>query len=157
MVLFVERLDGKLVNISLVQTVFVDPDDLTDVIWYMKNGETYREDLVTEEEAQNRYNDIKGLLLGTTIAELEERITEQQQTIAEQAQTIEDNATTIQEQTETIQEQTETIAEQVETIQEQTETIQEQTQELNSLNRDINALVETTIDINGEEITNGGN
>ena len=88
--MFVERLDGKPVNITLVQTIFIDPEDDTDLIWYMKNGETYREDLVTAEEATNRYNDLKGLLLGTTIAELEERINEQQETIAEQAQEIED-------------------------------------------------------------------
>lgn len=90
MTFFVERLDGNPVNITLVQTIFIDPEDDTDVIWYMKNGETYREDLVTAEEAINRYNDLKGLLLGTTIADLEERITEQQQVISEQAQEIED-------------------------------------------------------------------
>ena len=95
MTFFVERLDGNPVNITLVQTVFIDPEDDTDVIWYMKNGETYREDLVTAEEALNRYNDLKGLLLGTTIAELEERINEQQQTIAEQAQEIEDTGLAI--------------------------------------------------------------
>lgn len=83
MTLFLQRLDGKLVNISLVQTVFIDPEDPTDVIWFMRNGETYREDLATEEEAINRYNDLKGLLLGTTVAELEQRINEQQQTITD--------------------------------------------------------------------------
>ena len=83
MTLFLQRLDGKLVNISLVQTIYVDPEDSTDVIWFMINGETYREDLATEEEAINRYNDLKGLLLGTTVAELEQRINEQQQTITD--------------------------------------------------------------------------
>lgn len=88
MTLFLERLDGKLVNISLVQTLYVDPNDKTDVIWFMKNGETYREDLATEEEAEKRYNDLKGLLLGTTVAQLQERITEQQNTIVTQAKEI---------------------------------------------------------------------
>lgn len=88
MTLFLERLDGKLVNISLVQTLYVDPNDKTDVIWFMKNGETYREDLATEEEAEKRYNDLKGLLLGTTVAQLQERITEQQNTIVAQAKEI---------------------------------------------------------------------
>lgn len=66
--MFIERLDGKIVNISLIQTIYVDPEDNTDVIWYMRNGETYREDLATQEEAESRYNYLKGLLLGTTIA-----------------------------------------------------------------------------------------
>ena len=44
----------------------------------MKNGEIYREDLATEEEATKRYKDLKGLLLGTTVAELQGRINEQQ-------------------------------------------------------------------------------
>lgn len=88
MTLFLERLDGKLVNISLVQTLYVDPNDKTDVIWFMKNGETYREDLATEKEAEKRYNDLKGLLLGTTVAQLQERITEQQNTIVTQAKEI---------------------------------------------------------------------
>ena len=88
MTLFLERLDGRLVNISLVQTLYVDPNDKTDVIWFMKNGETYREDLATEEEAEKRYNDLKGLLLGTTVAQLQERITEQQNTIVTQAKEI---------------------------------------------------------------------
>ena len=88
MTLFLERLDGRLVNISLVQTLYVDPNDKTDVIWFMKNGETYREDLATEEEAEKRYNDLKGRLLGTTVAQLQERITEQQNTIVTQAKEI---------------------------------------------------------------------
>lgn len=86
--LFIERLDGKPVNVSLLQTIYINPEDTTNLIWYFKNGEIYEEDLATEEEAQNRYNDIKGLLLGTTIADLEQRITEQQNTITEQADEI---------------------------------------------------------------------
>lgn len=86
--LFIERLDGKPVNVSLLQTIYINPEDTTNLIWYFKNGEIYEEDLATEEEAQNRYKDIKGLLLGTTIADLEQRITEQQNTITEQADEI---------------------------------------------------------------------
>lgn len=88
--LFIERLDGKPVNVSLLQTIYINPEDNTNIIWYFKNGEIYEEDLVTAEEATNRYNDIKGLLLGTTIADLEDRIVEQQQTISDQATEIED-------------------------------------------------------------------
>lgn len=83
MSLFIERLDGKLVNKSLIQTVYIDPNDDTDVLWFMRNGEIYREDLESSEDATKRYNDIKGLLLGTTVAQLEQIITEQQQTIVE--------------------------------------------------------------------------
>lgn len=83
MSLFIERLDGKLVNKSLIQTVYIDPNDDTDVLWFMRNGEIYREDLKSSEDATKRYNDIKGLLLGTTVAQLEQIITEQQQTIVE--------------------------------------------------------------------------
>lgn len=86
--IFIERLDGKIVNISLIQTIHVDPEDNTDVIWYMRNGETYREDLATQEEAESRYNYLKGLLLGTTIAELEQTITEKQNTIVSLNQQI---------------------------------------------------------------------
>lgn len=93
MTLFIERLDGRLVNISLIQTVYVDPEDLTNVIWFMRNGEKYVEDLATNEEAANRYKDIKGLLLGTTVAELEDRITEQQNTIVDLSNQV--NAATI--------------------------------------------------------------
>lgn len=88
--LFIERLDGKPVNVSLLQTIYINPEDNTNIIWYFKNGEIYEEDLVTAEEATNRYNDIKGLLLGTTVADLEDRIVEQQQTISDQATEIED-------------------------------------------------------------------
>lgn len=87
--LFIERLDGKPVNVSLLQTIYINPEDNTNIIWYFKNGEIYEEDLVTAEEATNRYNNIKGLLLGTTIADLEDRIVEQQQTISDQATEIE--------------------------------------------------------------------
>lgn len=90
--MFIERLDGKIVNISLIQTIYIDPEDNTDVIWYMRNGETYREDLATQEEAESRYNHLKGLLLGTTIAELEKTITEKQNTIVSLNQQI-DSAT----------------------------------------------------------------
>lgn len=90
--MFIERLDGKIVNISLIQTIYIDPEDNTDVIWYMRNGETYREDLATQEEAESRYNYLKGLLLGTTIAELEQTITEKQNTIVSLNQQV-DNAT----------------------------------------------------------------
>lgn len=51
-------------------------------------GEIYREDLASAEEAANRLKDIKGLLLGTTVAELQGRITEQQNTIVEQTKII---------------------------------------------------------------------
>ena len=88
--LFIERLDGKPVNVSLLQTIYINPEDNTNIIWYFKNGEIYEEDLVTAEEATNRFNNIKGLLLGTTIADLEDRIVEQQQTISDQATEIED-------------------------------------------------------------------
>lgn len=90
--MFIERLDSKIVNISLIQTIYIDPEDNTDVIWYMRNGETYREDLATQEEAESRYNYLKGLLLGTTIAELEQTITEKQNTIVSLNQQV-DNAT----------------------------------------------------------------
>lgn len=79
--LFIERLDGNIVNVSLIQSIFIDPEDNTDLIWLMINGEIYREDLVTAEEATTRYNYLKGLLLGTTIEELERIINEQQITI----------------------------------------------------------------------------
>ena len=99
--LFIERLDGKAVNLNMSQTVVINPLDATNVLWYYKNGEVFEEDLVTEEEAQNRLKDLKGLLLGTTVAELEQRITEQQQTIAEQAQELEDINLDITELTQT--------------------------------------------------------
>ena len=89
MSMFTTGLNGKPINTSLVQTVFINPEDNTNIIWFFKNGEIYEEDLVTEEEATNRYNDILGLLLGTTVAELEQRIAEQQQTISDLNQEIE--------------------------------------------------------------------
>lgn len=87
--LFIERLDGKVVNLNMLQTVVINPLDATNVLWYYKNGEVFEEDLVTEEEAQNRLRDIKGLLLGTTVAELEQIITEKEQTIVAQAAELE--------------------------------------------------------------------
>jgi len=95
MTLFIERLDGKLVNISLIQTVYIDPEDNTDVIWFMRNGEKYVEDLATNEEATKRYADIKGILLGTTVAELEDRIVEQQNTIVELTKQVNDATITV--------------------------------------------------------------
>lgn len=90
MTLFIERLDGKLVNISLIQTVYINPEDTTDVIWFMRNGEKYVEDLATIEEAEKRYADIKGILLGTSVAELEDRIIEQQNTIIELSRQVDE-------------------------------------------------------------------
>ena len=90
MTLFVERLDHNIVNISMIQSVYIDPEDDTDVIWLFINGEKYREDLVTAEEATARYNYLKGLLLGTTIEQLEQIITEQQGVINDLNQGIED-------------------------------------------------------------------
>ena len=129
--MFIERLDGNIVNISLIQTIMIDPNNDTDVLWYMRNGEIIIEDLASTEEAVNRYNDLKGLLLGTTVAELEQRITVQQNTIVEQ--------------TKTINTQQETINTQQETINTQQETIQQ-------TNNDISNLADLSIDINGEEV-----
>lgn len=95
--LFIERLDGRLVNVSLIQTIYTDPEDLTDVIWFMINGETYREDLATAEEAANRYSHLKGLLLGATVAELEETITEKQNIIVELTREIDEATVTTKE------------------------------------------------------------
>lgn len=86
--MFIERLDGKIMNISLLQTLCIDPNDSTDVLWYFKNGEVYREDLASAEEANNRLKDLKGILLGSTVAELQTRINEQQNTIVQQTKTI---------------------------------------------------------------------
>ena len=122
--MFIERLDGNIVNISLIQTIMIDPNNDTDVLWYMRNGEIIREDLASTEEATNRYNDLKGLLLGTTIAELEQRITVQQNTIVEQTKTINTQQETIDTQQETIQQ----------------------------TNNDITDLTNLTVDINGEEV-----
>lgn len=122
--MFIERLDGNIVNISLIQTIMIDPNNDTDVLWYMRNGEIIREDLASTEEALNRYNDLKGLLLGTTVAELEQRITVQQNTIVEQTKTINTQQETINTQQETIQQ----------------------------TNNDISNLTDLSIDINGEEV-----
>lgn len=122
--MFIERLDGNIVNISLIQTIMIDPNNDTDVLWYMRNGEIIREDLASTEEALNRYNDLKGLLLGTTVAELEQRITVQQNTIVEQTKTINTQQETINTQQETIQQ----------------------------TNNDISNLADLSMDINGEEV-----
>ena len=125
--MFIERLDGNIVNISLIQTIMIDPNNDTDVLWYMRKGEIIREDLASTEEATNRYNDLKGLLLGTTIAELEQRITVQQNTIVEQTKTINTQQETIDTQQETIQQ----------------------------TNNDISNLADLSMDINGEEVEYG--
>lgn len=122
--MFIERLDSNIVNISLIQTIMIDPNNDTDVLWYMRNGEIIREDLASTEEALNRYNDLKGLLLGTTVAELEQRITVQQNTIVEQTKTINTQQETINTQQETIQQ----------------------------TNNDISNLAGLSMDINGEEV-----
>ena len=122
--MFIERLDGNIVNISLIQTIMIDHNNDTDVLWYMRNGEIIREDLASTEEAVNRYNDLKGLLLGTTVAELEQRITVQQNTIVEQTKTINTQQETIDTQQETIQQ----------------------------TNNDISNLADLSMDINGEEV-----
>ena len=77
---FVEGLDGRLINISLISNVIIDHNDATDVLWLYRNGEIYREDLKTEEEANNRLADIKKLLLGN-YSELVETVNRQQHTI----------------------------------------------------------------------------
>ena len=79
---------GRLINITLVQNVVLDPEDDTDILWRFRNGEIYREDLVTSEEASNRLADLRKILLGY-YSELVETVTEQQQRIVEQAEVIE--------------------------------------------------------------------
>ena len=79
---FVEGLDGRLINVTLVQNVIINPNDNTNVLWIFKNGRIYEEDLVTSSEADNRLANIKEILLGN-YAELVETITEQQQRISE--------------------------------------------------------------------------
>ena len=79
---FVEGLDGRLINVTLVQSVTINPNDDTNVLWIFKNGGVYEEDLVTSSEANNRLSNIKEILLGN-YAELIETVTEQQQRITE--------------------------------------------------------------------------
>lgn len=93
---FVEGLDGRLINISLISNVIIDHNDATDILWLYRNGEIYREDLKTEEEANNRLADIKSLLLGH-YSELVETVNRQQQTIAVQQQTINETSTNLDE------------------------------------------------------------
>ena len=88
MALFILGLDNKPINISLIQTVFIDPNDDTDILWYMRNGEVIREDLGSTEEAKNRYDNILKILLGTEIAELQQTVVQQQNTIVQQQNTI---------------------------------------------------------------------
>lgn len=89
--LFIEDLTGNPINMSLIQTIYIDPNDSTNVVWVMRNGEKKIEDLASEEDALNRYNYIKGLLLGTTVAELESTITDRDNTISEQNIIINNN------------------------------------------------------------------
>lgn len=100
---FIERLDGNLVNIANLQSVYINPDDDTNVTWRFNNGETLDEDLVTAEEALARLSDIRKLLLGVKIEELEERIIEQENTITEQNERIEEQEGTIDEQNDIIE------------------------------------------------------
>lgn len=102
---------GRLINITLVQNVVLDPEDDTDILWRFRNGEVYREDLITSEEASSRLADIRKILLGA-YEELVETVTEQQQRIVEQAETIEEQEETIQQQTNELDE----ISQQVDEI-----------------------------------------
>lgn len=87
---FLEGLDGRLINVTLVQSVIIDPNDDTDVLWLFRNGEVYKEDLQNAEDAATRQASIKNLLLGEyakliqDLTAAEQRIVEQNETIAEQ-------------------------------------------------------------------------
>lgn len=91
---FLEGLDGRLINVTLVQSVIIDPNDNTDVLWLFRNGEVYREDLQNAEDAATRQASIKNLLLGEysklvqDLTNAEQRIVEQNETINEQTETI---------------------------------------------------------------------
>lgn len=56
--LFIEGLDGKPINISLIQTVYLDPEDNKNVVFQFINGEIFKEELDSEEEATNRLNNV---------------------------------------------------------------------------------------------------
>ena len=56
--LFIEGLDGKPINISLIQTVYLDPEDNKNVVFQFINGEIFKEELDSEEEAANRLNNV---------------------------------------------------------------------------------------------------
>ena len=85
---FVEGLDGRLINLTLVQSLIINPNDDTNLIWIFRNGATYEEDLVTAEEAANRLEDLKSILLGS-YAELVDTVTRLQQQVAQQAEELE--------------------------------------------------------------------
>lgn len=93
---FLEGLDGRLINVTLVQSVIVDPEDDTDVLWLFRNGEIYREDLQNAEDALNRQTSVKNLLLGEysklvqDLTNAEQRIVEQNETINKQTEIIEE-------------------------------------------------------------------
>ena len=57
--LFIEGQDGKPINISLLQTVYIDEEDSTKVILRFINGECTFEKYDSEEEAINRLSTIK--------------------------------------------------------------------------------------------------
>ena len=85
---FVEGLDGRLINITLVESIITNPEDDTNLIWIFRNGATYEEDLVTAEEAASRLEDLKSILLGS-YAELVDTVTRLQQQVAQQAEELE--------------------------------------------------------------------
>ena len=56
--LFIEGLDGKPINISLIQTVYLDPEDNKNVVFQFINGEIFKEELDSESSATNRLANI---------------------------------------------------------------------------------------------------
>lgn len=62
MALFITKSDGKPINISLIQTIFVKDNNL---VYYMKNGEQQIEEYSTETEVTARYESVKTSLLSS--------------------------------------------------------------------------------------------
>ncbi|MBQ2639150.1 MAG: hypothetical protein IJF92_00070 [Bacilli bacterium] len=63
--LFIQRDDGKPVNVTLIQTVVINPEDSTQVLWYFKNDETYIESFSSAASANSRLEEVIDLLLNS--------------------------------------------------------------------------------------------
>lgn len=65
--MFFELNDGTIINKHWLNNVFIDENDNTKVVYEMVNGSRHFEQYNTEQQAQNRLEEVKIILENTVV------------------------------------------------------------------------------------------
>lgn len=60
---FVQNKKGKIVNVTMIQNVFIDKLNPTNIVWRMRNGQTFIDEYDTDTEASEIYLKLQDALM----------------------------------------------------------------------------------------------